>query len=158
MPAGPRSKSIEYVTRLIDDLAGQTPKVRSRAKPYSLSRLRRTLRTHYIRKREQYTPGYSDAYDRDLLRMFSDEGRYRRNETAAAFLRRNRKQIREQVAHWTGQYQFAVDQVLKEMMGRCRQLKLRRVGSERQAKLDFCIVLTAHSIQEFYLGGGWHPI
>jgi hypothetical protein len=154
----PVMEKLEYVDALFDELAGARPRVRSRAKPFSLSRMRRTLRTFYARKHEQYAVGYSEAYDHDLLRLFSNDPKHRKNETAASFLRRNRRRIREQVAKWTGQYQFTLDQVLREMTGRCRELKLRRVGSERQARSDFCIVLTAHTVQKLYLGGGWQSL
>ena len=35
------------------------------------------------------------------------------------------------VAKWTGENQLTLDAVLDDMIGRCRELNLRAVGSER---------------------------
>lgn len=154
----PALKKLEYVDELMKDLAGAKPVVRSRAKPYSLPSLRRTLRTHYARKREHYSVGFTDAYDRDLMRLFRPAESRKVGESASAFLRRHRREIREIVCNWTGEYQFTCDQVLKEMIGRCRELKLRAVGSERRLKLDFAILLTMHSMHYLHRGRYWHPV
>jgi hypothetical protein len=116
------------------------------------------LRRHYERRQEHYSPGFSDEYDRDLLKIFSDSARYRNNETAASFLRRNRRQIREQISLFTGEYQFTVDQVLRDIMGRCRELRLRLIKGERQTKLDFAIMLTVHTVHLLHRRDTWHPL
>ncbi len=154
----PALRKLEYVEELMTELAGIKPTVRSRTKPYSLSRLRFTLRTHYRRKRERFTIGYSEMHDRDLRRLFSDDSKYRRRPAAAAFLRQNRREIRELVANWSGEYIFTLDQILKEMIGRCRELKLRLTKNERDTKLDFAIMLTVHTIQYLHRGREWHPM
>ncbi len=154
----PALKKLEYVDQLMQEIAGTKRKVHSRAKPYSLPSTRRTLRTHYARKREHYTVGFSDAYDRDLRKLFRESDGRKVGESAVAFLRRHRRDIRELVCKWTGEYQFTCDQVLKEMIGRCKELKLRAVGPERRLKLDFAILLTMHSMQYLYRGREWHPV
>ena len=91
----PALRKLEYVDGLMAELAGQPPRVRSRAKPYALSRERTTLGAYYERKRAHYSVGFSDAYDRDLKRLFrGSKGRGARREAAAAFLRRHRREIR----------------------------------------------------------------
>ena len=76
----------------------------------------------------------------------------------AAFIRRNRRDIRELVSRWTGEYQFTLDQVLKEMIGRCQELKLRAVGPESRLKLDFTILLTVHTTHYIYRRRTWHAV
>ena len=154
----PALEKLEYVDELMAELAGQAPLVRSRARPYSLPRLRKTLREHYEQKRARYSVGYSNAFDRDLLRLFSDDPRHAHRETAASFLRRHRREIRALVATATGEYQFTVDQVLKEMIGRCKELRLRVQGNERKLKLDFAIMLTVQTMHYLYRGREWHPV
>jgi hypothetical protein len=140
------------------EIAGTKPRVKNRQKPYSVAKLRISLRTFYERKRAYYDVGYSEAHDRDLLRLFSDERRYQRRPTAASFLRRHRREIRERVARWTGEYEFTLDQILKEMIGRCRELKLRLTTSEQQAKIDFAILLAVHTVHYLHRGNEWHPL
>jgi hypothetical protein len=154
----PALQKLEYVEELMEELDGTRPACLSRRKPFSLPTLRMTLREHYEKKRERYSVGQSDHWDRDLLRLFSQRPEHRGWETAASFLRRNRREIREIVARWTGEYQFTLDQVLKGMIGRCKELKLRAVGTERQLKLDFAILLTVHTTQYLYGRREWHAV
>ena len=140
-------------------MPGQPPRVRSRAKPYALSADRRTLGAYYQRKRAHYSVGFSDAYDRDLKRLFSEsEGLRDRRETAAAFLRRHRREIRNMVAKWTGEYQLTLNQVLDQMIGRCKELRLMADGPERNLVLDFAIMLTVHGMNYLYRGREWHAM
>ena len=154
----PARKKLELVDELMGEIADAKPRVRSRARPFALSKLRKTLRQHYEEKREFYSPGYTDLYDPDLRRLFSSDPRHAHRETAAAFLRRNRREIRDTVAEWTGDYLFTLEQVLKDMMGRCKELKLRVQSTERQTKLAFCIMLTVHSMQYVFTGRDWHAL
>ena len=63
-------------------------------------------------------------YDPDLKRLFSDAPAYAAHLSAATFLRRFRKEVRRKVAAWTGEYQYTIDQVLEDMMQRCRAAAL----------------------------------
>ncbi len=154
----PAIQKLEAVDTFMRSLADKPSRIRSRERPYSLPRLRRTLRTHYARKRDKYTPGFSKDYDRHLTSLFSANPSDRRFPTAASFLRKHGKEIRQQVSTWTGEYEFTVEQVLKELMGRCTELKLRAAGSERQLKLNFAILLTVHSMTYLYRGREWHAL
>ena len=69
---------------------------------------------------------------------------------ASTFLRKNRRKIRRMVARWTGEYQLTLDQVLGEMIGRCRELRLRAVGTERQLRSDFAVLLTVQTMHSLY--------
>ncbi|HJK92470.1 MAG TPA: putative zinc-binding metallopeptidase [Polyangiaceae bacterium LLY-WYZ-15_(1-7)] len=153
----PALKKLEYVDELVEELACKRPPVRSKAKPYALRTLKHTLREHYARRREHYRVGYSDQYDRELLRVFArpDEAE---GERADAFLRRHRSDLRQRVARYGGEHVFNVDQVLKEMIGRCKELKLRLRQSEEDTKLDFALVLAAHTVHTLHRRGEWHAV
>ena len=73
-------------------------------------------------------------YDRQLRRIFSDDPRHRRSMAASTFLRRNRANIRRVVSKWTGEYQLTLDAVFDDMIGRCRELNLRAVGSKNPGR------------------------
>ena len=151
-------QKLEYIDELMGELAGHAPKVKRRGKPYALRTLKHTLREHYDKRRAHFPSGYSDQYDRDLLKVFSAAPEAKDNLTAAAFLRKHRKAIRERVARFTGEYQFTLDQVLKEMIGRCRELKLRVEASEDQAIIDFALMLTVHTVHTLHVDNEWHPM
>jgi hypothetical protein len=154
----PALKKLRYVDRLMAELRGKRPRTKTRRRPYALRTLRHTLREHYARRREHYDPGFTDEYDRDLLKLFSAATRYRRNETAVSFLKRHRAELREQVAEWTGEYQMTVDLVLRQMIGRCRELGLRLTGSERATRIEVVIVLTVHTVHLLHRRDEWHAV
>ena len=52
----------------------------------------------------------------------------------------------------------ALDVVLGEMIGRCKELRLRAVGDEQQLKLDFAILLTVHTMHYVYRNREWHAL
>ena len=73
--------------------------------------------------------------------------------TAARFISRIRRQVRRVVAGWTGIYQYTIDQVLEEMIARCRELKLRLIVPEEQARQEFTVLLTVQVMNYLHSGG-----
>jgi hypothetical protein len=152
----PALKKIEYVDALMTEIAAKEPFVRTRRRVEPLPRLTKTLREHYRVRRERYGLDYPNVYDRDLRRLFSDAPEYRRNPAAARFITRARKDVRRAVARWTGEYQYAIQQVLNDIVERCRELNLRLIHSEEQTKLDFTMMLTVQTMN--YMHSGRHRV
>ncbi len=152
----PALKKLEYMDKLMREIAGKNPLVTSRERVDPLSRLRKTLREHYKKKREHYGLEYPNFYDRDLRRLFSDAPECAGNMTAARFLMRIRKEVCRKVASWTGEYQYTIDRVLEDMIERSRELNLRLAAPEQQAKLDFTVLLTVQTMN--YLHSGRHRV
>ncbi|MBI2823377.1 MAG: putative zinc-binding metallopeptidase [Planctomycetia bacterium] len=152
----PALKKLRYVDELMHEIAGQPPLVRSRQRVDSLAQLKKTLREHYEEKRARYSTEHAAVYDRDLRRLFSEAVEHEGYPPAASVLRRLRPELREAVAHWTGAHQYTIDQVLQEMISRCRELKLRAHRSDRQTKRDAMILLTVHTMN--YLHAGHHRL
>ncbi len=148
----PALKKLEYVDALMAEIVTGKPIVTSRARHEPLSRLRTTLREHYQDKQAKYGSEYPDFYDHDLRQLFSDAPRHADNEPAARFLKRVRIEIRQLVARWTGEYEYTLDQVLSDMIGRCEELDLRVVSGERQLKIDFSILLTVQTMNYLHTG------
>lgn len=146
----PALRKLQYVDELMTEIAGQKPKLTRRIEVEPLRNLRITLDEHYKKKLEHYSVESPRAYDRDLLRIFSMSARHRNSPSAASFIRHHRAAIRQLVAKWTGEYQLTLDTVLDEMIERCREMKLRAVGSERQLRTDFTVLLTAKTVHSLY--------
>src|SRR5262249_39093495 len=98
------------------------------------------------------------AYDRELRELFSSAPQHRNREMASSFLRRNRAEIRTLVARWTGEYQFTLEQVLTDMIRRCRELRLHVAGSERRLRVDFAVLLAVKTVQSLYTRRSWLPL
>lgn len=146
-------KKLEYVDGLMQSLRGQRPRTTSLDEVDPLPRLRKTLRQHYRGKRRYYGVDYPDFYDRDLRRVFSDNPDLAGNMTAAQFIGRIRRPVRRVVASWTGIYQYTIDQVLEDMIARCKELKLRLAGPEDQARQEFTVLLTVQVMNYLHSGG-----
>src|SRR5262249_54406419 len=142
----PALKKLRYVDELMHEIADMSPPVRTRQRIDSLAQLKKTLREHYEEKRARYSTAHAAVYDRDLRRLFSDAKDHVGRPAASAVLRRLRPQLRDWVAHWTGAHQYTIDQVLQEMIARCRELKLRVHRSESQTRRDALILLTVHTM------------
>jgi hypothetical protein len=142
--------------RLMRELAGTRPVVKSKAEVDPLRRLRKTLGEHYKKKREHYGLDHPDFYDSDLRNLFSDSQEFAKNLSAARFVRRIRHEVRSTVASFTDSYQYTIDQVLENIIERCRELNLRLMDSEEATKIDFMVFLTVQTMN--YLHSGRHRV
>ena len=149
----PALKKLEYIDALMASLPNRLPRVINHDEVDPLRKLRKTLRQHYRNKRRHYGVDYPHFYDRDLRRLFSESPEFARNMTAARFLSRNRRPTRRLVASWTGIYQYTIDQVLEDMIARCRELKLHLAVSEEKARQEFTVLLTVQAMNYLQSGG-----
>jgi hypothetical protein len=152
----PALRKLEYMDRLMRQIAARRPSVVSRREVDPLRRVRKTLREHYQRKREHYGLDHPDFYESDLKKLFSDAPQYARNPSAAHFLRRIRKQVRSTVASFTDSYQYTIDQLLQKIIERCRDLNLRLTDTEDATTIDFMVFLTVQTMN--YLHSGRHRV
>jgi hypothetical protein len=144
----PALRKLHYVDELMRELRRRRPALRTRDRLDPVATLRMTLRQYYARKQARYGQWDRAIYDRDLRRLFSDEPTYARRRLASSFLRERRETLRRQVSAWTGQYAFLVDEVLKLMIARCRDLRLRLVHSERETGEGAAVLLTMHTMRQ----------
>lgn len=152
----PASKKLAYVDELMREIADKPPEVTTRRQVEPLKRLRKTLRKHYEEKVGRYGIDVPNVYDRDLRRLFSDKPEHAGNMPAARFVQKIRREVRRTVARWTREYQYTINEVLDEVIKRCRELNLRLVSTEEQAKIDFTIFLTVQLMN--YLHSGRHRV
>jgi hypothetical protein len=146
----PALKKLEYVDELMAEVAMEKPVLTRRLQVDPLRRLTDTLAEHYRKKQAFYVADSERSYDRDLLRIFAADPMHHRSPAASTFLRQNRARIRQMVAKWTGEYQLTLDSVLDDMIVRCRELKLRAVGNQRQLRMDFTVLFTAKTVHSLY--------
>jgi hypothetical protein len=140
-------RKLRFVDALMQEIRDVDPPVRTRERPDSLSKIRFTLREYYERKQSSYGDGDLSVYDRDLRRLFSGEPVRGGRRLASAVLRRHRRPLRERVAQWTGQDAFVVDEVLKGLIVRARELQLHPSRPEQEIVQDAAIVLTVHTMR-----------
>lgn len=152
----PALKKLQYVDRLMAEISGKRPLVRSRRVVEPLHKLTMTLGEHYEKKQETYGRVHPDFYDRDLRRLFSGVAGVRGNPAAARFLRDVRSELRRLVAYWTSEHQYTIDQVLTQMIARCEELGLRLDRSAEQTKTEAAILLCVQTMN--HLHAGYHRV
>jgi len=152
----PVRRKLEYMERLMRAIARTRPRIRTRRLVDPLTKLRKTLGEHYKKKREHYGLDHPDFYDSDLHNLFSNAMEYGKNPPAAKFVRKIRREVRNTVASFTDSYQYTIDQLLSEIIDRCREQNLRLTESEEESKTDFMVFLTVQTMN--YLHGGRHRV
>jgi len=152
----PVQRKLEYMDKLMRELARKRPVVTSKRQVDPLSRLKKTLGDHYRKKREHYGLEHPDFYESDLHKLFSDAPQYAKNMSAARFVRRIRREVRSTVASFTDSYQYTIDQLLSKIIERCRELNLRLTEPEETTKIDFMVFLTVQTMN--YLHSGRHRV
>ena len=149
----PALKKLECMDGLMRSLRHGPARVVHVGEIDPLPKLRKTLRQHYRNKRRYYGVDYPNFYDRDLRRLFSEAPEFAGNITAAQFVSRNQRQVRRLVSGWTGIYQYTIDQVLEDIITRCRELKLRLAVPEDRARQEFTVLLTVQAMNYLHSGG-----
>ena len=137
----PALAKLEFVDDLMHELADELPVVRTRERVDSIANLRTTMRDHYRKKRAHYEVELPSIHDASLRRVFDAHGK--RREAAGTFLRRRRGALRRRVAAVTGEPPYIVDQLLNELIPRCRRLELRLRGPAREAEVDVAVLLAS---------------
>jgi len=149
-------RKLQYIDELMRELRGRTPSDTVMRIVEPITRIRRTLRQHYRRKRRHYGVDHPNFYDRDLRRLFSNSPEHAGAMPAARFLTKIRKDVRRRVSRLTGLYQYTIDQVLEDMIERCTELRLRLRLPEDETRLDFAIVLAVQTMN--FLHSGRHRL
>lgn len=138
-------EKLEYVDKLMEELAGKPPLVFSKTKISDASRLRSRLELHYKRRRRTYAQEFPDFFDADLKKLFVEADRAPDGERAAVFLRKNIKLILNAVSAWTGEPKFTIDRVLRGLTDRCAELDLRLKGQSAAVEIAaYLATLASH--------------
>jgi hypothetical protein len=129
----PALAKLEYVDRLMDEVAGRAPARRDRTRVEAVSDNRRTLGEHYRRKATRYRQ-FDRRYDAWLRRAFATRGARPAGVPAGRFIREIEPQLRRLLVRRARLHPYAVDHVIEMVLGRVRQLDLVLRGPRRENK------------------------
>lgn len=148
----PALKKLEYVDSVMQELAGKSAIVKSRRQIEPISSVTLTLRRYYERKRKKYSTELPGFYDRDLKKIFSMEEKDQMNKQAAVFLKEIRSDIVAQVSEFTGTPSYSVLYLLRDIIERTQQLKLRLKNSEEVTRQQCALMLTVQTMTVIHRG------
>jgi hypothetical protein len=149
-------RKLEYVNEIMLALVGRRARRVARRKVEPLPDLKKTLREHYRRKRAYYTIHWPASYERNLYRLFSSGTRRPSSSSAAQFLRNYRREISDVVARGTGVHHYTVNHIMRHMIVRCREQRLRLTMRESEARKLVIVTVTMQVMQ--ILRTGYHRI
>jgi len=148
----PALEKLEYVAELMTELIGVSPPVRTRRFIEPLKKNKLTLREHWEQKRQTYAVEWPAYYDEDLSRVFERSVKPNARMAASSFLRGHRRELSRTVAEATGVPPYTVDYVLKTMIERCRDMRLRLRESPTRTRERVLLMLTVHTMQVAHSG------
>ena len=146
-------KKVEYVDRLMTELRAKSPRVRNRREELPLRSLKMTLREYYAEKQKRYGKDRLEFSDVDLSRLFSAAEEDKTKERASRYIRRNKVEIIDIVGRWTSEYDYRINEVLKEMVSRCDALNLRVARDDTAMKPEITACLTRLVMTKLHTGG-----
>ncbi|MDP3921016.1 MAG: putative zinc-binding metallopeptidase [Candidatus Omnitrophota bacterium] len=143
---------LEYVDKLMKSIMGKSPRVRPHFNPDEYSGLRIKLKTYYRNKKKQCQESYPDFYDNDLKALFTDDPDERSDTKAYRYLTRSHEKILRSVAFWTKEKKYTIDQLMRDLIYRCRGLNL--YIRKENGHLDFEVSSFITSLVTTYLHTG----
>lgn len=151
----PALKKLEYVDGLMKSIANTKPTITNKKVLEPLSSLKETLDEYYKNKQASYSNEAPGFYDLDLKRIFKESNRplaLNSDKSAAKFIRENRTELRELIVRWTGTPAYSVDQLLQDLIDRCKKLKLELNLNKTETKTNLTVMLAVQTMNVIHKG------
>jgi hypothetical protein len=143
-------EKLEYVHALMQEVQGSPPVVRRGRRISEASKLRTTLGRYYAARRKLYAEDFPDFYDADLRCIFGngEPG----GESAARIMRKHRNVLIESTVQWTGQRKYTVSMLVRRLIQRCQELKLRAPVNDIRLHFELAAYLATLVTNHLYTG------
>lgn len=146
-------EKLNLVDELINEIKDKEPQVKKGKEYWKASSLRILLKNYYKKKRSFYAEDFPDFHDSNLKRIFvekSDENK----ELPAAYeiIKKYRMHILQSISTWSGEKKYIIDDLLKTIMKRCKELKLVTCETESMAILRVSTYVNTLIMNYLYTG------
>lgn len=147
-------KKLKYVDKLMSEIKGKKPPVSSKQKHWRVPTLRMTLKNYYKKKRHFRAEEFPDFHDNFLQKNFVEfNGENKKLPKAADVIRKHRRTILNSVSKYSGERKYVINDLLKDVQTRSRELKLAAASDETSVSLNLSSYIT--SLIMNYLYTGW---
>ncbi len=144
---------LKYLDALMGEIKDKEPILKTGKKYWQASRSKITLANYYKRKRRFYAEDFPDFHDVNLKRIFVEKPETTSGYPAAhELIRKYRRNIITSVYTWTGEKKYMIDDLLKMLITRCRDLQLVTVDSESVAILRISTYIATLIMNYMYTG------
>jgi len=146
---------LNYVDQLMNEIKSKEPLYKNGKKYWQAKNIRSTLKNFYKKKRKFYAEEFPDFHDANLKRMFSFfEGTKDKDLISAqGIIKKYKKNILNNVARWTGEKKYIINDLLDTLIKRCSQLRLMTDKEEALAILDVSSYVTTLVMNYLHTGG-----
>ena len=152
----PALKKLQYIDELMALISRKPLPVKKGKKYWHFRTVRSTLENHYRRKRKLREEDFPDFHDGNLRRIFqsppADVPKKKNSKAAAAFLKKSRRGIIKEVSLWTGEKKYVINDLLNDMIRRCRDLGLQVGDEESLVMLRTVSYITTLVMNYIYTG------
>lgn len=142
-----------YVDKLMSEIKGRVPPVKSSKKFWRTSTLRMTLQNHYKKKRYLSAEEFPDFHDKFLKKIFTDNPeKNSKSILAAKAIHQLKRYLLDIISRQSGEKKYVVHDVLKGMEKRCRDLKLVSTQDPSLVAVYVSSYITSLIMNYFYTG------
>lgn len=146
-------RKLKYVDQLMLEIRGKEPPVKSKQKFWRASTLRMTLKNYYKKKRHFWAEEFPDFHDAFLRKNFEEyTGENKEFPRVADMIRKHRCHILNSVSKYSGERKYVVNDLLKDIQKRSRELKLAASGDEASITLNLAAYITSLIMNYLYTG------
>lgn len=144
---------LKYVEKLMTEIREKESLVKSKRKFWRVATLSISLKNYYKKKRHFWAEDFPDFHDVFLNKVFIE-----RNETnkkslrAADFIRQYHRDIVKSVSRSSGAKKYVINDLLKDIQKRSRELKLVAPEDETSVVLKLSTYTTALIMNYLYTG------
>ena len=145
-------KKLEYVDKLMKEIQGKKPLVRSRRKFWQASQLKITLKNYYKKKRHFWAEEFPDFHDDFLQKSFVSNMGDHKGLPAAGIIRQYRRSLIRSVSRYAGEKKFVINDLLHDIEKRSRELNLMSPAEEAEMVLNLSAYVTSLIMNYLYTG------
>ena len=144
-------KKLEYVDSLMKTISDKPPKMRKGQKLWTVNKIKSTLKTHY-KKRKEFYAEYDPSFHDSNLNMIFPKDSPGPKKKAYITIREFKKEIIRNVALWTGEKKHIIQNLLKTLIKRCRELDLEANKNDVLPIIKITSYTTSLTMNYIYTG------
>ena len=146
-------KKLKYVDKLMSEIKGKKPPVTSKQKHWRVATLRMTLKNYYKKKRHFWAEEFPDFHDNFLQKNFVVyNGDNNKLPKAIDVIRKHRRAILNSVSKYSGERKYVINDLLKDVQTRSKELKLAVSSDETSVSLNLSSYITSLIMNYLYTG------
>lgn len=146
-------QKLRYVDELMNNVKDKELLVKKGKKYWQASRIKAKLENHYKSKKRFHAEDFPDFHDANLKNIFKERSvGDEKLPLAHDLIKRYKKSVIDSVSNWTGEKKYVIDDLLRKLIMRCKDLKLVVADPEDIAVLRISVYVTALITNYLYTG------